>query len=140
MAEVLRRLYPWNWIPYLVLSAFAVWFVFDHYLPVVRTYGEIVEKSSDSVIVGLVGEKLRECRYSGLQAYSRMPDGTLRDASIKRVDKLATGVTRPVGKFDMGQWDVRPTTGAVSVVIFVQHSCRANDLRSTKMADVSIKP
>ena len=64
----------------------------------------------------------------------------LRDAAIKRVDRPAGDLTRPVGTFDMGQWDIRPTDGAAAVVVFVQHSCRADDLRSTKMADVSIKP
>ena len=140
MAEVLKRLYPWNWIPYLVLAGFSLWFVFDRYLPVVRAQGVLLSQAADSVVIALSGKKLRECRYAGLQAYSRMPDGTMRDASIKRIDQPAGGLTRPVGKFDMGQWDIRPTDGAAAVVVFVQHSCRANDLRSTKMADVRIKP
>ena len=140
MAKVLKRLYPWNWIPYLFLLGFAIWFTFDRYLPVVRAQGALLSHDSNSVVLALSGQKLRECRYAGVQAYSRMPDGTLRDATIKRIDQPAGGLTRPVGTFDMGQWDIRPTDGAAAVVVFVQHSCRADDLRSTLMADVSIKP
>jgi len=142
MAEILNRtlgrLSAWNWIPYTVIAVVFAWVAWDHTAPVVVAKGELVSREPDNVVIRLAGEKKRECRYVGIQAYSKMQDDTLRDASIRRVDQMANENTRPLGKFDMGVWDIRPTTGATAVEVYVQHSCRAGDLRSTKMAEVKL--
>ena len=142
MAEILNRtlgrLSAWNWVPYTVIVVVFAWVAWDHFSPVVIARGELVAREPDNVVIRLAGEKKRECRYAGIQAYSKMPDDTLRDASIRRVDQMANDLTRPIGKFEMGVWDIRPTTGATAVEVYVQHSCRAGDLRSTKMAAVKL--
>jgi len=138
MNRILLRLSHWNWIPYLVLAALGSWWAFDAFVPVVRWQGELVSRDADGVVVRLSGAKLRECKYINIMAYSRTAAGLNRDTVIHRVDMPAQSLTKPLGTFDMGFWDIRPVKGASSVVVYVQHACDADDLRTTKLAEVKL--
>jgi len=134
----LLKLYKWNWIPYMIIAVAVGWMAFDAFVPVLWMKGDVVVKEQDHVVVNMYGWKIRECKYLGIQSYSITPEGIRNDAVIKRVDAITQGTTRPLGYYNMGNWDIRPTTGATGVVVYAQHSCDADDLRSTKMAEVKL--
>lgn len=112
--------------------------VTDHWLPVVRGSAAQVHKTDDSVTVRLTLTKLRDCKYLQVQAYSRMANGTLRDASAARRDRPEVGVTRPVGQsFDAGLWELWPIDGAVAALLYAQHDCDGR-LVSSLLAEVKL--
>lgn len=123
MTAFLVRLSAWNWIPYFIIAVWLGWTTYDHFVPVVRMQGEVVSKTNDSVVVHMWGRKLRDCRYIGIQGFSRVGDGDNRDMFIRRVDMPAYGTTRPQGLFDIGFWELRPLSDATRVSVWVQHSC-----------------
>jgi hypothetical protein len=57
-----------------------------------------------------------------MSAYMHYEGGTF-DAHIDRIDKPASGVTRPVGNLDMGTWRIEPLKGAKRMSIVMQHQC-----------------
>ena len=138
MSGILMRLYPWNWLPYLLLAVVGGWFAYDNFVPVLRMHGELVSREPDAVVVRMWGSKLRECRYVGILAYSRAGSDFYRDATITRIDRAATNDTKPRGAFDIGQWRIRPTTDATHVAVYAQHACSHGDLRTTKIAEVAL--
>jgi len=138
MNQLLMRLYRWNWVPYLLLSVVASWLAYDTFVPVVRGNASVVNLEPNAVVVRLSGTKYRECRYVGIQAYSRSARTEFDDTTITRLDKPATNTTRPRGSFNMGLWRIEPTEGATRVTIFTQHACGVDDLRTTKLAEVKL--
>jgi hypothetical protein len=138
MTAILERLSNWNWIPYLFLAGLMAWTMYDAFVPVVWTRGELVEKADSSVTIRMSGYKLRACRYVGIQAYSIGKSDMRQDAFIRRIDLESRGTTRPRGRYDLGLWEIRPTTGATGVVVYAQHACTPTDLRATKMAEVKL--
>jgi len=136
MNTILLKLSRWNWIPYVIIAITAGWMAFDSFVPVLWMKGDVVAKGQDNVVINMYGWKIRECKYLGIQSYSITPEGIRNDAVIKRIDAITQGTTRPIGYYNMGNWDVRPTTEATGVVVYAQHSCDVHDLRSTKMAEV----
>jgi hypothetical protein len=110
----------------------------DHWLPVVRGAAAPVYKTDGSVTIRLTLTKLRDCKYLQVHAYSRMPNGTLRDASAARRDRAEVGVTRPAGQaFDAGLWELWPTDGAVAALLYAQHDCDGR-LVSSLLAEVKL--
>jgi hypothetical protein len=139
MTSLLIRLSFWNWVPYLVIAVWLGWASYDNFMPVVRMQGEVVSRTESAVVVRMWGEKIRDCRFVGIQGFSRIGDNINRDTIIKRIDMPSEGKTKPRGTFDIGQWELYPIDGATHVSVWVQHSCGQDDLRSTRIADVELK-
>lgn len=104
--------------------------------PVVVMQGKIVARDVNSVTLHLWGEKLRACTYIGINAYTRH-DGVMKDAFTKRVDVPHTAATKPLGRFDVGNWLVWPIDGAGRVLLYVQHDCNGRVV-VTKIAEVDL--
>jgi hypothetical protein len=112
----------------------------DVLVPVVEGSAEIVDKQPGVVTVRLVAARsqYRDCKYLGLQAFSRLPSGLLREAYAKRMDKPASNVSRPPGiRWQAGTWDIWPTDSANAVVIYAQYDCGSR-LVSSLLAEVSL--
>lgn len=60
---------------------------YDKTHPVVNAQARLVQRDSDAVLVELYGDKLRECNYVGISAYSLDSAGILHDAFISRIDR-----------------------------------------------------
>jgi hypothetical protein len=138
MTKLLVRLSFWNWIPYAIIFAWVGWWAYDQFVPVVRMQGEVVSRTEDAVVVRMWGEKVRDCRFVGIQGFSRIGDGVNRDMRITRIDMPSKGETKPRGTFDIGMWELRPLKDATHVSVWVQHTCGADDLRSARIADVEL--
>jgi hypothetical protein len=138
MTSLLMRLSFWNWIPYAIIAGWLGWVAYDEFVPVVRMQGELVSRTENAVVVRMWGEKVRDCRFVGIQGFSRVGDGINRDMRIKRIDLESVGETKPRGHFDIGHWQLHPLDGATHVVVWVQHSCRQGDLRNTRIAEVAL--
>ena len=106
--------------------------------PVVDMEGVIVERTDESVLIHITGEKLRMCRYVAITAMTSTADGRLEDAYIRKMSgKPQDGSTKPVGNYDLGLWQVWPISGSSKVVVFVQHDCDGAVVLS-KIAEVSL--
>lgn len=106
--------------------------------PVVRASARVVEQVSDSVVVHITGQKLRDCAIVGLQAFALDRSGVMAAATLTKVGATAPLVNRPVGPFDAGWWRVWPTgTTAQRVRIYVTHTCAGVDVRSV-LAEVDL--
>lgn len=110
---------------------------YDAVRPVVVMQGEVVSREADSVIVHIWGKKQRECRYIMLQSFSHADNGMRHDTLITRIDMPSEGKTKPLGSYDIGNWRVRPVTGASAVSIYAQHECDARVVL-TKIAEVQL--
>ena len=114
--------------------AVVCWFV----LPVVSMQGEIVDRGPGSVVIHIWGEKLRDCGFIGMKAYTLRSD-RLHDAVITRIDMVSDNTTKPKGYYDIGDWDIYPVTDdATKVIVYVEHTCGIKDVRMTKIAEVTL--
>lgn len=104
--------------------------------PVVIMQGQIVSRDSSSVTIHLWGEKLRACTYVSVNAYTRH-NGVMKDAFTKRLEAPHAGVTKPLGRFDIGNWLVWPIDGVSKVLIYSQHDCSGRVV-ITKIAEVDL--
>lgn len=100
----------------------AVYDLYDSVSPVVTADITLVDKQPTHIDVMLRGQKHRQCSYMEMSAYMHY-DGGAFDANIERIDKPASGVTRPVGNLDMGTWRIQPLKGAKRMSIVMQHQC-----------------
>lgn len=96
--------------------------VYDRISPVVTADVALLAKQPEHIDISLRGQKNRQCAYMDMSAYMHYEGGTF-DARIDRIDKPATGVTRPVGRMDMGTWRVQPLKGANRMTVVMQHQC-----------------
>jgi hypothetical protein len=112
---------------------------YDSLFPVVTGQARIVgrESETDAVLLKLDGEKMRACKYVGIDAYNVHADGRSSDAHIARIDRPYTGNTKPVGMIDMGVWRVWPIAGAKYISIVTQHNCGGRDVL-TELARVEL--
>ena len=110
--------------------------IYDELRPVVRMSGRIVERSGESILLSITGEKLRACEYLAMRAYAER-DGRLLDVNAARVDRPEDRHTKPRGVFDLGQWRVWPVDGAASVLVYSTHSCDGR-LVVSKLAEVRL--
>lgn len=108
--------------------------------PVVRMAGVLVARDAHSVHIHIRGEKLRECRYAGLQAYAIDTHGVRHDANIQRADTVQdTGRTKPPGRYDLGVWRVWPITlDAVRILVAVEHLCGGSVSVRSVIAEVAL--
>lgn len=114
------------------------WKLYDRHLPVVSMHGELLARPPGEAVLALSGHKHRDCRYMGLQAYTLEADGELHDVYRARVDVSEHRRTKPIGRFDFGNWRIWPVPdNARAVVVFVQHECSGR-LVTTKVADVPV--
>lgn len=106
--------------------------------PVVDMSGSLVVRSGDSVIINIRGQKLRDCRYSGITAYSVGAAGVRYDARIERIDLPEKGETKPIGQYDLGSWRIWPIYDETrAVIVFVDHFCGNVQVRSV-IAEVQL--
>jgi hypothetical protein len=123
------------WWPLLVeFSDSAV----DSIYPVIRSETAILSRTDTEVTLAVKYRKTRDCRFKGLQAYSVMPGGHMRNAEFESEHYRGEGITRPVGNYEGGQWRIWPTNGAAGVVIFVQHDCGKGRLVTSKLAEARL--
>ena len=124
--------------PLIVTGYHTVATEWNDWRPVVRMTGTVVDRTNESVTIHVAGEKLRECTYVGMTAYSRGADGLLHDAYRQRIDRPEGQFTRPKGTFDIGFWRIWPLgADAVSVVMFAKHECDGHVVVS-KLAEVQL--
>jgi len=107
--------------------------------PVVVGRADILKRgiATDDVQVLLSGEKLRDCDYIGISAYSVSPDDELHSVYMLRADQPSTGATRPVGRHSFGVWRLWPIIGTDRIVIWATHTCSGRIVRS-KFAEVKL--
>lgn len=110
---------------------------YDAAHPVVVAQGVVVGRDGESVTIAVVGEKLRNCQYIAVAAYTTGDDGLLRSAYVMRVDQPSTGATRPIGKQSFGEWRIWPTDKTKRVEIWLSHQCDGRIIRS-KVADMPL--
>ena len=113
---------------------------YDYAFPVLAMEGKLVDIAADSLVVHIKGKKLRglECRYIELQAYNVDSNGVRHDASIDRIDRPETGVTKPAGIYDIGFWRIYPRKqGATSIQVYSAHQCGDRKVY-TKISDVKL--
>jgi len=103
--------------------------------PVVKMGGILTARNDDMVTIALIGEKLRECEFVKMNAFTVI-NGEMHDSNLIGPDSPVRG-TRPVGIYNLGEWRVWPTNGAEKVMIFVHHSCNGKTV-FTKIADVNL--
>jgi len=107
--------------------------------PVIRAVGEIVEQTSDYVVIIARGEKLRDCKQPSIQAFTLDASGVMAVARISRItDGSSKLVPRPLGPFVSGPWKVWPLSrDAAKVRIYVLADCDGVEVRNT-LAEVSL--
>lgn len=107
--------------------------------PVVKMHGELIARTNDGVLIRMYGEKLRgvECRFIDIQAFGDRMVGMPIDLYIKRVDMPSDGKTKPAGVYDIGTWNIHPTSTVTQVRVFVSHECD-NAKVATQIAKVAL--
>ena len=114
--------------------------IYDKAFPVLKMNGKIVERTEHSVVLHIIGEKIRgdECRLLSVYGYAILPNGLLSDATATRIDSVATGRIRDRGAYDIGLWRIVPVNlDAVRVRVIAQHDCVGRVVLST-IADVAL--
>ena len=117
-----------------VLSAYRTWYDDTH--PVVIMTGTLVARTGSSATIHIKGEKLRQCRFVSLHAYTEK-DGDLIDAYKERIGRIEDGSSKHVGKHDLGNWLIWPIGDADKVVMTVMHDCQGR-LIAAQIAEVAI--
>ena len=110
---------------------------YDALRPVVKISGERVGADDNAVLIHMVGDKLRDCNYLRVTAFTADGSGRMRDAYINREARRETGETKPRGSFDFGTWRLWPTDGALRAIVYISHQCGGRIVR-TKIADVAL--
>ena len=108
----------------------------DSIYPVVSMRADVVAKQPTEVVVRLSGTKNRDCKYLGIDAFSRHGE-MLRDLNMERIDMPADGGTKPKGHFDFGTWRIWPTSNTKLVMIYVRYDCSGRDV-FVNVAEVAI--
>lgn len=117
-----------------VLSLYRTWYDDTH--PVVVMSGTLVARTGSSATIHIKGEKLRQCRFVSLHAYTEK-NGELIDAYKERIGRAEDGSTKLVGKHDLGHWLIWPIGDADKVLMTVMHDC-AGRLIAAQIAEVAI--
>lgn len=118
---------------YLV-SSYKAWYDDTH--PVVVMSGVLVSKTKVEATIHVGGEKLRDCRFVSLHAYSRK-GGTLTDAYKERINLLEDSSSKPKGTHDLGRYRIWPLLGADTVIMRVLHDCDGRFI-TTQIAEVKL--
>jgi hypothetical protein len=103
---------------------------YDGMRPVISAQVRVVEVDEHRAVITMQAEKLRECEYVRLVAYTIDTDGVRRDATIRRIDAETRGITRGIGKYDLGRWEVYPRLGGRMVRIESVHDCDTRQVRT----------
>ena len=111
--------------------------VYDSGHPVVVGSADILLRGKDDVQVLLVGEKLRDCAYVGISAYSVSRDGELQSVYVLRADQPQSGATRPLGRHSFGVWRMWPIAGTDRIDVWLTHDCSGRIVRG-KLAEVRL--
>jgi len=111
--------------------------LYDAANPVLELNGTIKSLDNDSIVVHAEGEKVRNCQYIRLQAYTLHADGRLHDAQIERVDQHEDHDHKVKGAFDFGTWRIWPKGDAVGLQVFSQHLC-SNRMVMSKIFDMKL--
>jgi hypothetical protein len=112
----------------IVTESWRDWY--DGLHPVIRAQVRVVSVDEHRAVINMQAEKLRECEYVRLVAYTIDMDGIRRDATVRRIDTETRGITRGVGKYDLGQWEVYPRLGGRMVRIESVHDCDGRQVRT----------
>lgn len=132
---MIQRVNAWmdryGWVPWAIALAGLLYGgvapfapLYDAIVPVVSMQGEIVARDKDSVTVRMWGKKNRDCRFVGIQGFSKQEEaGLSRDATGQRMDMPSVGATKPTGSFEIGVWRFRPVVNAKIVEVYAQHDC-----------------
>lgn len=110
---------------------------YDAARPIVRMQADVLSRDGNAITVALAGEKLRNCAFVRLHAYSAGMDGVMQSVYIRRKDIAENGQTRPIGKYDFGDWLIWPIDGTSKVVIYSQHDCDGR-LVQTRLATLEV--
>lgn len=113
--------------------------IYNQTADVVNMSAQVVTKDTNSIVLHITGEKLRNCRFVRLTAYYAFKgNGMLVEAFKERLDgPHPDGATRPVGMHDIGYWRIWPTDEASKVLMYVHHECSGETVLS-KIAEVTI--
>jgi hypothetical protein len=103
---------------------------YDGMRPVITATVRVVDVDEHRALISMQAEKLRECDYVRLVAYTIDADGIRRDATIRRLDAEVRGITRGVGKYDLGKWEVYPRLGGRTVRVESVHDCDGRQVRT----------
>lgn len=102
--------------------------------PVVKASAEILHREPGAVVLHITGEKLRDCKLVGTQAFS-VRNAVMTAARMEREWPMPLVLTpRPIGPFDMGRIRVWPVgDDAEEVVLYALHTCGSHnvEVRST---------
>ena len=109
---------------------------YDDTHPVVKMSGTLVSRNSSTATIHVKGEKLRQCRFVSLHAYTRKKD-VMSDAYKERLGRVEDGVNKQVGQHDLGNWTIWPLDDADTVVMTVMHDCYGR-LVTAHIAEVAI--
>lgn len=110
---------------------------YDEARPVLQMTATVTEVTEDTAVLAITGEKLRNCRYIRMQAFTRTPDGVLTDIGLMRIDQDELARSKPLGMHNFGKWKVWPIKGSRKLVIYSQHDCH-DRLVTTKVIDMDI--
>jgi hypothetical protein len=103
---------------------------YDGLRPVITAQVRVVDVDEHRAVVHMRAQKLRECEFVRLVTYTIDVDGVRRDATIRRLDAEERGVTRGVGTYDLGKWEVYPRLGGRLVRIESVHDCDGRQVRT----------
>lgn len=117
-----------------VLATYRTWYDDTH--PVVVMAGTLIARTGSSATIHIKGEKLRQCRFVSLHAYTEK-DGDLIDAYKERIGRIEDGSSKQVGKHDLGNWLIWPIGDADKIVMTVMHDCQGR-LIAAQIAEVAI--
>lgn len=116
------------------LTSYRAWYDDTH--PVVVMSGTLVERSPSTATIHIKGDKLRNCRFVSLHAYTRKQN-VLSDAYKQRLGRIEDGSNKLVGQHDLGEWMIWPLEDADTVVMTVMHDCGGR-LITAHIAEVAI--
>ena len=117
-----------------VLATYRTWYDDTH--PVVIMTGTMVSRTGSSATIHIKGEKLRQCRFVSLHAYTEK-DGDLIDVYKERIGRIEDGSNKQVGRHDLGNWLIWPIGDADKIVMTVMHDCQGR-LIAAQIAEVAI--
>jgi hypothetical protein len=104
---------------------------YDGLRPVIVAKVRVVDVDDQRAVIHMEADKRRDCNFVRLVAYTIDADGVRRDAQIRRLDGgQMQGITRGVGKYDLGNWEVVPRLGGRMVRVESVHDCDTRQVRT----------
>ncbi len=112
----------------VVAEAMSEWY--DGLRPVIVGSVRVVTVDQHRAVISMKVDKRRECEYVRLVAYTIDADNVRRDATIRRMGESEGRVTRTVGVYELGEWEVYPRLGGRVVRVESVHDCDGRQVRT----------